>query len=287
MNYRIGLNLALFCLCAALLGWYHKYSTPPSVKTIPTHLTTAQAKHIRFHYRDNPVIELYRDNIGWHVAAPVEIPANPKRIQRLLTILNAPVHTQLPVNESNLARFHLARPIAFLHINELVFAFGTTETLHSRRYVLFGEQIFLLDDRIMPLLNLPAELFASPRVLPATERIKRVNYTFCADGTWQHSNDTTVLTAWEKLTATSVSIYHAETATTNDWRFVLEVENDHAPRLHLDAQRQNNRWILRRADKKLEYHFADVQSPQALGLVTATTPPDTAPVSVECPSYPK
>jgi hypothetical protein len=161
----------LLLVVAVLLVWLMTESKVADSAYITDKVQAAQVNQITIVRLEQQSIHLQRDQ-QWQLSQPVNVRANQTRINLLLSLLQQPVHQQIPVTQTtDLAEFGLQQPELSLVFNEYQFAFGDTEPLSGYRYILHNEQIYLVNDDISPLLGASASSFVDNRLLDPASNI--------------------------------------------------------------------------------------------------------------------
>lgn len=161
----------LLLVVAVLLVWLMTESKVTDSAYITDKIQAAQVNQITILRHDQQSIHLQRDQ-QWRLSQPVNVRANQTRINLLLSLLQQPVHQQIPVTQTtDLAEFGLLQPELSLVFNEYHFAFGNTEPLSGYRYILHDQQIYLINDDISPLLGASASSFVDNRLLDPASNI--------------------------------------------------------------------------------------------------------------------
>jgi len=161
----------LLLVVAVLLVWLMTESKVADSAYITDKIQAAQVNQITIVRLEQQSTHLQRDQ-QWRLSQPVNVRANQTRINLLLSLLQQPVHQQIPVTPTiDLAEFGLQQPELSLVFNEYHFAFGDTEPLSGYRYILHNEQIHLVNDDISPLLGASASSFVDNRLLDPTSNI--------------------------------------------------------------------------------------------------------------------
>ncbi len=199
---------------------------------------------------------------GWHMQSPLQYLANETRINAMLRMLKAESHAELEPAAVQLARFELDDPDVTLQLNEHVFRFGNTDGIDQRRYVLFNDKIYMVNDFLYQQLETNAEFFADTRLLKQGAKIATLafpdNTLQQIDGVWQMQQPIDIkpgqierlVYSWENAVAISVSSYKEPetdipiTITTADNRTLPFNIVDTDPHL-----------ILGRKDLGLQYHM--------------------------------
>lgn len=166
-------NLILVIILG-LLYWLNTQE-PDHQQTTPT-LSQIGAKSI-----DKIIIsQSKRDDImlakqaeQWQLTQPIQVVANPTRINLLLSLLSMHTGRQQPVlDQKNLEQFGFDDNSTRLQLGEQLFTFGNVEPISQQRYILHNNVIYLLEDTISPLLNTRASSFIDNRLLPNSTIIK-------------------------------------------------------------------------------------------------------------------
>ena len=164
MNKRSKINvalLALIVLVAALLfltTGKQVAEQQPSVSAIDR----GSINSISVSRKDRKELRFIKDNT-WQMVSPRTAPANPTRINAILSVLQARSYTQFDAAGMDLDRFDLAHPAVTLKLNDHEFRFGGSNPLEGRRYLLFRQTIYMIDDGLYQQLQQPAQFFIQPR----------------------------------------------------------------------------------------------------------------------------
>ncbi|AFL73924.1 DUF4340 domain-containing protein [Thiocystis violascens] len=158
-----GLLLALVLVLVSLIQRdLSRGRTPPTLSD----LIASDLLLIEIAREGEPAIQLGQSLQGWRLEAPMEADADPERIDRLLAILDTPVHRSIPQASAALDQLGLASPRIRLRLNTLELAFGGIDPISQYRYVASEGLIHLIDDRFYPLLIAPPLDYVSRRLLP-------------------------------------------------------------------------------------------------------------------------
>jgi uncharacterized protein DUF4340 len=175
-------NLVLVCIIAALF-WFSQQTTTPDI-TINSfeHIDVHTINDIQVKREHRDTIKLLKHNSNWKVVQPIEAAASNLRAILLLSILDSPSHNQL-VHPSDETLIQLGlKPIKLsLQLNEHVFIFGDNEPLNKRRYVLYKDTVYLMDDKISPLLNATAASFINNRLIANNHEITSIQLPLLDD----------------------------------------------------------------------------------------------------------
>lgn len=167
-------NLLLLVVAILLVWLMTESNTSPSVSTLSDSIRTSQVNEIEIHRQEQQTIQLQLDQ-QWQLIKPIQARANQTRIKLLLSLLEQPVQSPIPITENtNLAEFGLQQPNLILQFNQQSFAFGDTETLTGQRYIQHNQQIYLIHDDISPLLSASASSFVDNRLLDPASHIQSI-----------------------------------------------------------------------------------------------------------------
>ena len=165
MPSRIVLTLVLLGLCLLLGGglYYTEHrqrAASPDLEPL-SELSPQTVRCIRIQRQGKEEIEIAQNKKGqWRLTRPIQAPALEQRIQSILSVLQTPVFGLIPATAETRRRLLLEPARVRLWLNEASFAFGTTESLYARRYVLHAGRIHLIDDYLAPQLMQAARFFA-------------------------------------------------------------------------------------------------------------------------------
>lgn len=172
---RTALNAGLVLVVAALAAAVALAPAPDTAAPVLLpQLATRDVHAIRIIRAGAPDLELRRDGTQWFLHAPLRAPANPRRIDVLLATAALPVAATLDGSGAARRRFGLEPPAATLALGDAQVAFGGTEPLHGRRYVLHAGRVHLVPDAVFAQLTQGEGFFIDPRLVRDGLRLKRI-----------------------------------------------------------------------------------------------------------------
>lgn len=282
MRRRLIANLVLAVSVAALAAVL--MLTPEPVPETPPPLTALVPENIRSIRveRANAVpMSFERRDRNWVMTAPVSAPAYPARIASVLGLLSEPSHAQLAIAAGDLARFKLDTPEVRLFLDRNEFAFGDTDPLEERRYLLNAGHVHLIADTLFFQLTQNPGFFIDPKLLPGGAPPKRIAYprfTLVEDnGSWRQEPDAG-LTAdkakdislnWE--TARAITVRTPIEGASPDH---VVIESAAGPAVQFDILVRDGNVILGRADLNVQYHL-DHYTAELLLLKEKSAAPET------------
>lgn len=197
-------NLSLIIILAGLY-WFNNHTTEHADLTTRLTNTNSNAiRHITISQANRADIVLDKIVDQWQLSAPLIAHANPTRINLLLSLLNIKTERQLAVTlGQDLSPFGLTENSTHLTLGQKHFKFGSIEPISKQRYVLHNEILYLLEDRVSPLLNTNASSFIDNRLIPAKQKITAIDLPLhqdqslstqtvalkLVDGRWQTEQD--------------------------------------------------------------------------------------------------
>ena len=264
----INLLLALLVVTLGLVAWLKPGQVSGKAARI-TSLDMAAINTIRIERKDASFIELQREESHWLLTQPIKAPALTGKVERLLKISQIEPPVSYTLDSSSLNQFGLKPPTVQLSFNQQTLNIGSTESVHSRRYVSKNEQLFLLDDTFLHHLTAPINAYIDTRLLPDNIQITHLQTPQTSlqindDNTWQNLNTPTdelssdavqmLLDEWRFARAMNVSTQTHEPA---DGMIIISFKQHQKMRFNLIKQKDNI--ILISQETKLAYTFSSVK----------------------------
>lgn len=190
VSSRTHFNILLFAIVVGLASFLMTTDTDdedvlPVISTVPED----SIEQITIVRTDKNSVALSRKNGRWRMTEPVQMDANPDRVQAILKILQMPGFSQLNSSDVDLAQLELKNPGVTLHLNRHIFIFGGTEPINKRRYVMFQDTIYLIEDKLYHQLRQEPLFFANRRLLRSDLLVAEIvfpNYRLYRQGdVWQ------------------------------------------------------------------------------------------------------
>ena len=269
MRSRVLLNLGLLAL-VVVLGLTIFNLRDDSEDYQLTTLKPDDITAIEIQHRDRYMVLKKQDN-GWRMTRPINIPANNFRVNSLLKLINTTAHASYDTSQLNLSRYKLDKPRTTLRIfdgnQDTLIAFGSSNPINRMRYVMVGERMFLIDDNFYPLASSQIGALISPRLLPDVERITRLQLPELRieqtdEGKWRLTPDNNTLSA-DDISALIDEWLHAEAFGVHDYMqrkqlgdIDISVIRNGAPQTLRFMITDTEPWlILARPDLGIEYHL--------------------------------
>ena len=188
------LNLVLFLVVISLASIIYFSEEASTELDRLSALNIADITSISIEHNTNTTAITKQADGHWQIMQPVNIAANDFRINSLLELVNAPVHSRYPADEINLASIGLDKPVTTIALDGLNIAFGIVNPATELRYLRLGDFIYTIEDAYYPLLNSHFGTLVSLNLLPKNSRIEKLillNQTISRDdnGLWQSNID--------------------------------------------------------------------------------------------------
>ncbi|TXH05683.1 MAG: DUF4340 domain-containing protein [Nevskiaceae bacterium] len=143
---RQSLNLVLGAAALAL-GAAVFFSQKKEAKGPPlTPYTGATLNHVVLDHPGSPAIVLDKQNGRWQLTAPVKTAADPFETNAFPSLATLEVKSTLDPAQVSLKELGLDPPAYTVTLNDQKLAFGGTDPIQSRRYILSNGKIALVDD---------------------------------------------------------------------------------------------------------------------------------------------
>jgi len=265
MNIRI-IATALLAVIVIVLAWYLASTEPPAPEPAITRLTDFDAEaiqHIRITRTGNDVLVLAKTVTGWEMSSPVQISANPFRINSILAISQTQALTLPDMDHIALSQLGFSPASVSLALDEHLFVFGNTEPINNGRYVMYDNTVYIVEDNLYQQLLQDPGFFINTRLLDTDSKLVRIKYPgfelHSRDNVWVMAGGDIALTPDElnKLTATWTDLEATRVTTSinqgSPANIVLVTESGYQITLAVTASADG--LILSRKDNGLDYWF--------------------------------
>ena len=91
-------------------------------------------------------VQLQYEQKQWQLTSPLAVAADAHAVEEILRLATMPSHRQLDPTKLDLSALGLAPPLWRVRLDHAVFEIGGTEAISGQRYVLFKDQVHLIDD---------------------------------------------------------------------------------------------------------------------------------------------
>jgi len=274
MISRILATTAL-AVIVILLAWYLAHTEQPGPEPLITTLAGFAPESIRqilISRAGMDEIVLAKPAMDWHMNSPVQVRANPFRINSILALAEAPALALSGPESVDLHQLGLAAAAVTLVLDGHVFAFGHTDPIGGGRYVMYNETVYIIEDNLYQQLLQDPGFFISTRLLDTDSRLVRINYPgfelHNRDNVWVPVGDNIKQSAdelkqlvsnWTDLEASRVTTSRNENYPVD---IVLVTEAD--GQIELSVAATPSGLILTRKDRGLDYWFSPDTAAQLL-----------------------
>lgn len=256
------LNLVLFIIVItlAIVIYYSEQPNTQLDRLTEIDINSISSIDIQ-HNKNNTTIT--RNAQRWQITRPISVAANDFRINSLLKLLNAPVHSQYPVEEVNLVDTGLEKSATKISFGELEITFGNNNAATGLRYIRLNNSVFTIEDVYYPLISSNFSTLVSFNLLPDNSYINKLvlrNQVITKNlmGFWQSDIEQTadnlnkIIDDWKNTQAFGVHEYikkHEELGEVS-----IYLENTPEPVTYIITD--DDPWlILARPELGLEYHL--------------------------------
>lgn len=191
MNSRKLLNLGLLVLVVGLGVIVMSDFTDKTSIAEPKKLSDldpADINQISISLESDKPIELKRVNDNWRMIKPIEIAANEVQVFSLLSLLNTISYGKYKVAEADLAKYGLKPPTLTIEFNQNRFAIGDENPVNHRRYVLFNDNIHLIQDHYSNIAKSAPSGLINLTLIPKNSKITSLQLVdfklVLLDGRW-------------------------------------------------------------------------------------------------------
>ncbi|MEO5702434.1 MAG: DUF4340 domain-containing protein [Gammaproteobacteria bacterium] len=287
MNSRTLLNLALLILVGvgAMVVVYLPGLEKPAAQVALTTLNPTQVTRIQILRSGQPEIQLVKQGQGWIMTAPFKLPANAEHVGSLVALAQAPSLERFAVKPQDLDKFKLAEPRVRLRLNDTEIAFGDTEALAQRRYVLVGDTLHLVNEMVYDKLNATPTMWVSTMLLPPDSKLRELALPGMAliqqaDGHWNltpHTTDVsmdainTLIDEWTRAQALQVKPYESATA---QGTVVMRLQASENP-VSFEITARVPELVLARPESGVQYHLPAELAERLLKLPLPETAPES------------
>ncbi len=271
MGKRLAINIGLLLVIAVLVLIIRSDEPTPPATTRLTTINKDNITRIGVNRANQTPLKFTKTVDSWLLQSPMQFRANLTRINAMLSLLETASFGSFDKATVKLDGFELNAPQVTLQLNDHEFAFGTTDAIDQRRYVLFNDKIHMIDDFLFQQLLTEPPFFADLSLVPKGETIKSIqfpdNRIEKQDDQWQMQKLMDIKPqqikelayAWETANAVSANILQ-ETQT--DLAIIIETE--HNATLHFDIIATVPHLILGRKDLGIQYNIGSDVSARLL-----------------------
>lgn len=179
----------------------------------------------------------------WWMQQPYVLPADSKKLERLLAIAGSSVRSRRPLVDFTPAQIGLDPVLMSLTVDARQFDIGQTDALNGDRYIRDGDMVAMVPDRFSPYLLAAPESELDRHLLAADSSVRSIRL----DG----KDHPELITLWKAAEATAVQAQDAQAADAPLAQIELILANDASIRYAL--LRRGDQWLARRESPALDY----------------------------------
>ncbi|MGH8162263.1 MAG: DUF4340 domain-containing protein [Gammaproteobacteria bacterium] len=158
----LALLAAAIVVIAVFFSLHDTHRDHPEAVPLTT-LAPAAVTRLVVKKQGNVVLDLRRRANGWGMLAPQKARADSQQVRVLLAALNEPTARHYSASSLKLSNVGLDPPDFTLVANGVRLAFGTLNPANLLRYIRRGDTVYLVMDRIAPLIARGPGYFAASR----------------------------------------------------------------------------------------------------------------------------
>jgi hypothetical protein len=166
---RTWTTLALMLMLVVGLGtwlWLRPADIKPARQRV-SNIAPGSARELRIDWPGKGALVMKKSGDAWRIVAPYAGRAEPLRIERILSLLEATSELAIPAND--LAQFELHQPRARITVNGETYALGGMNAVTGGVYLQRGDKVLLLEPRYAGLIPADPQSLNDRRVLATGE----------------------------------------------------------------------------------------------------------------------
>ncbi|MBL4762261.1 MAG: DUF4340 domain-containing protein [Gammaproteobacteria bacterium] len=218
VSRRVLINIFLLGLMGIIFYFGQTVAERKAIKGQLTSLQPSAISNIKITRKGMNDIVLKKLNDHWQLTSPIKISANRFNTSQILQLATAKSGSSFAALEESLHKYGLDKPETTVQLDDISIAFGNSNPIGYRRYVLIKNTVHLIRDRHIHWLRGDSDSFISLKLLPINAKIKRIQFPEIlisknSEGQWQSSDSTlfksmdeiqALLSAWQNTEALQV-----------------------------------------------------------------------------------
>jgi hypothetical protein len=266
LSKRWLINYFLFILIIVFTWIGYKFPIREDQKINHKAITTLQpdlVERIRVETADGS-IQLEQKQNRWFITQPFLWFADNIAAERLTTLASISAHSKLPKSQIDLSTLGLSIPRAVVTLNQQSIAFGATNQIGNRRYVMNDKTVFLVDDVHYPFIQQGFPALVDKRLLPAGSGLQSLRFgefnLVQQAGVWQSEKKSAtqqavdrLISHWQNEPAAQIKVY--DPSRTPIQKIVATFDSGENTEFYLLAIKPEI--IIARPDLELQYYFPE------------------------------
>ncbi len=283
MNPRWWLNLGLAAAIGGLvaIAFFKPGVDRPAAKPALSTLTADTIQTISVERPGQPAIILEKSGAHWRLTAPFSARANQFRIDSLVRVAAAESEARLPLEETALAQYGLAKPLLGVRFNGELIQFGAMHPLKQQLYVRYQDSVHLIGaHHFQPAATRVNDFISSSLIEDGREplALRLPGFTLMrANGDWKVSPENKELSSdrimqfvqeWRHARALTVDRYEGK-----PYKEKVRIDftggtPGEQTTLEIGILARKPDLVLVRKDEGLQYHFPADAGQRLLSLTT-------------------
>lgn len=235
--------------------------TPVDINTVQN-ITMSKADQVHFSVQKRPQDQ----GMNWYLTNPVEMPANPVKVNQILDLLNTNSFRQYQIKSDNLAKLGLNPPGWEIALDQTIVKFGKTEPMDQRRYVLVDATVHLINDRFSQYSFGSPLMLANLDILPVDKSVAEIHLPDKVikkvDGQWQSTPTSEVISQdtlneyideWRYAQALRVALADRLDHSSDVTPVTIYLEKAEQP-IHLTVESTDQDFIITNKDWGVRYY---------------------------------
>ena len=184
------LNLALLIIVVSLAAFIYFSEEKSYQLDRLTDFDINDIASIKIQHNKNTTTIIKQEDGNWQITHPVAIAANKIRLNSLLELINAPIHSQYALSEVDSRALGLDDSQTSIQFDDQVITFGISNPATKLRYLQLNNTVYTIEDVYYPLLSSHFSTMVSLNLLPTNSSIEKLilsNQTISKDNNnfWQ------------------------------------------------------------------------------------------------------
>ena len=268
-----NLLLLVLIIGLALVIWLDPFSDPEPEPVLLTQINPGTIKSINMSKTGQVHFSLEKrivnQSTSWFLTKPIEIPANPDKVNQLLALLSTNSFRQYQIKSHNLAKLGLSPAGWEIALDQTIIKFGKTEPIDQRRYVLVNATVHLINDRFSQYSFGSPLMLANLDILPVDKSVAEIHLPDQiikkVNGQWQSSPTNEVISQnalnnyideWRYAQAQRVALADKLEQTRNATPVTIYLEKAEQP-IHLTVEPTDQDFIITNKDWGVRYYVTN------------------------------
>jgi len=261
---------------SVLMGYRDQVQSSGDTKDSVTALNPADITRLKIQFAGKNPVELRKSAEQWFIESPLQWPAHGTTLEIITGVASSEFDSSIEVGDIDLAALGLSDPQVIVTLDDTRIAFGTTNNIGERRYLMTGSKIYLLADVHLPFILQGIPGLIDRRLLPPLIPLNSLNLgterlTLDDAGNWQSGSESEIPVAqlnqlvhqWQMLKAPSVKRF--QTAGLPLRKIVAGLED--GSKIEFLLMSIYPELVIARPGLGVQYHFGEKQHRQLFEFI--------------------